>query len=279
VAKLKSLGYLAYSSPVHPGSSENLPDPKDRLKVYRLLLRAYTLAAAGRSEESNQALLAVEAEEPKLHLVSFLRAENLVRLGRQKEAEQNYLASLKIFPNFDQAIMGLAHLYMEEGQEGQAKPWLELAVHLNPHDFLAYYGLGLAARWEKDNEAAYSYFLKAVQEKPDFGISQQELGITLVDLKRFSEALGPLSQAEKLGMDTARLHNYYGGALASTGRLKEAVDHYQRAIKLEPDDPQFRLNLALAHLKMGEKQIAQHEFEGVCQASPSLCQPYRKIFE
>jgi Flp pilus assembly protein TadD len=221
----------------------------------------------------------VAAEEPRLHLVSFLRAENFVRLGRQSEAEQSYLTSLKIFPTFDQAIMGLAHLYMEEGEDAQAKPWLELELHLNPHDFIAYYGLGLAAHREKNNQEAYRYFLKAVEEKPDFGFSQQELGITLVELKRYAEALGPLSRAEKLGLDNARLENYLGGALANVGRLKEAVLRYQKAIKLAPDDPQYRLNLALAYLKMGDRQIAQREFESVCHASPSLCQPYRKVFE
>lgn len=279
VEKLKSLGYLAYSAPVQSAPSESLPDPKDRVKVYRLLLRAYELAAAGLSEESNRTLDAVAAEEPHLHLVSFLQAENFVRLGRSDEAERSYLTSLKIFPTFEQAIMGLAHLYMAEGEDAKAKPWLELAIHQNPHNFIAYYGLGLAARRERNNEDAYRYFLKGVEEKPEFAFSQQELGITLVELKRYTEALGPLSRAEELGLDNARLENYFGGALANVGRLKEAVDRYQKAIKLAPDDPQFRLNLALAHLKMGDKQIAQHEFESVCHASPSLCQPYRKIFE
>ncbi len=279
VEKLKSLGYLAYSAPVPTAPSGSLPDPKDRVKVYKLLLRAYELASAGRSEESNRTLDAVAAEEPHLHLVSFLQAENLVRLGRTDEAERSYLASLKLFPTFDQAIMGLAHLYMAEGEDAQAKPWLELAVHLNPHNFIAYYGLGLAARRAKNNEDAYRYFLKAVEEKPEFAFSQQELGITLVELKRYTEALGPLSQAEKLGLDNARLENYLGGALANVGRLHEAVDRYQRAIKLTPDDPQFRLNLALAYLKMGNRPSAQREFESVCRASPSLCEPYRRVFK
>ena len=175
--------------------------------------------------------------------------------------------------------MGLAHLYMEEGDDAKAKPLLELELHLNPHDFIAYYGLGLAAHRENKFDEAYKYFLKAVQEKPEFAFSQQELGITLVELKRYQEALGPLAQAEKLGLDNARLDNYFGGALASVGRLKEAVGYYQKAIKQAPDDPQYRLNLALVHLKMGERQSAQREFETVCRESAPLCAPYRKVFE
>lgn len=279
VEKLRSLGYLAYAAPTQSDSSQPLPDPKDRVKVYRLLIHAYSLASAGRSVESNRTLDAVEAEEPHLHLVSFLRAENFVRLGRLDDAERSYLTTLKLFPTFDQAIMGLAHLYMQQGENAKAKPLLELAVHLNPHDFIAYYALGLVARGEKNTEEAYRFFQKAVQEKPEFAFSQQELGITLVELKRYSEALGPLSEAEKLGLDNLRLDNSLGGALANAGRLKEAVDHYQKALKLAPNDPPLRLNLALAYLKMGNKQVAQREFDSACQLSPSLCEPYRQLFK
>jgi len=279
VEKLKSLGYLAYAAPVQSDSSASLPDPKDRVKVYQHLLRAYALASAERSEESNRTLDAVEAQEPNLHLVSFLRAENFVRLGRLGEAERSYLASLKLFPTFDQAIMGLAHLYMQEGENAKAKPWLDLAVHLNPHDFIAYYALGLVARGEKNTEEACRYFQKAVEEKPEFAFSQQELGITLVDLKRYAEALGPLSRAEKLGLDNLRLDNSFGGALANAGRLQEAVGYYQKALKLAPDDPPVRLNLALAYLKMGDRQTAQREFDSACRVSQSLCEPYRQLFK
>jgi len=279
IEKLKSLGYLAYSAPVQSNSSEPLPDPKDRVMVYQLLLRAYALASAGRSEESNRTIDAVAAQEPNLHLVSFLRAENLGRLGRLDDAERSYLTCLKLFPTFDQAIMGLAHLYMQEGENAKAKPWLELDVHLNPHNFIAYYALGLVARGEKNTEDACRYFQKAVEEKPEFAFSQQELGITLVELKRFSEALGPLSRAEKLGLDNPRLDNSLGGALANAGRLQEAIDYYQKALKLAPNDPPLRLNLALAYLKMGNRQIAEREFDSACQLSPSLCEPYRQLFK
>jgi len=279
VEKLRSLGYLAYAAPTQADSSQPLPDPKDKVKVYQLLIHAYSLASAGRSVESNRTLDAVEALEPNLHLISFLRAENDVRLGRLDDAERNYLLTLKLFPTFDQAIMGLAHLYMQQGENAKAKPLLELAVHLNPHDFIAYYALGLVARDAKNTDEAYRYFQKSVQEKPEFAFSQQELGIALVELKRYSEAVGPLSQAEKFGLSDLRLENSLGGALANAGRLPEAVGHYEKALKLAPDSASLRLNLALTYFKMGEKQTAQRQFDSACQLSPSLCEPYRQLFK
>lgn len=278
VEKLKSLGYLAYSAPVEPASNGPLPDPKDRVNVYKAILRAYLYTSAG-FEESNTLLKSLEAQEPRLHLLPFLEAENFARAHRWKEAEQSFLACLKLNPTFEQAIMGLAHLYMEEGKSKEARPWLELAVHRNPHNFLAYYALGMAARWEKNQQEAYRYFLKAVGEKPDYAFSQQELGITLVDLQRYQEALNPLSRAEKLGLENPRLEHYLGTALANVGRFKEAVERYQKALKMEPDLAEARLSLAFAYLNLGDRDSAKREFRTLCQQNASMCQQYRKQFE
>ncbi len=280
VEKLKSLGYLAFSALVQPASSSPLPDPKDRLKVYQAILRAYLSNSAGHIEESNALLEAIAVEDPHLYLIPFLRAENFARARRWNEAEQSYLACLKLNPTFEQAIMGLAHLYLlEQGDAAQAKPWLELAVHRNPHNFIAYYGLGVAARWERNNNEAYRYFLKAAEEKPDYANSQQELGITLVDLQRYEEALGPLTRAEELGQEDPRLEHYFGTALANVSRFKDAVDHYLKALKMKPDLTETRLSLAFAYLNLGERDDARREFRTFCQQSSSLCQQYRRTFE
>jgi choline-sulfatase len=280
VEKLKSLGYLVYSAPVQHGTNGSLPDPKDRVKVYRDMLQAYMLSSAGRTEESDVLLKTLAVEDPHLHLVPFLQAENFERLHRWREAEQSYLACLKLNPTFEQAIMGLAHLYLlDEGNVAQAKPWLELAVHRNPHNFIAYYALGLAARRGKNNEEAYRYFLKSAEEKPDYAFSQRELGVTLVDLQRYHEAVEPLQRAEKLGLQDPRLEHYLGTALANVGRYTEAVDSYQRALKLDPELAEARLSLAFAYLNLGDRNDARREFGALCQQSPPMCQQYGSTFK
>jgi tetratricopeptide (TPR) repeat protein len=280
VEKLKSLGYIAYSVAAQPAAAGPLPDPKDRLKVFKTIMRAYLLSSAGLIEQSNPLLEALAVEEPRLYLIPFLQAENFAQARRWTEAERSYLACLKLNPTFEQAIMGLAHLYLlEEGDAQQARPWLELAVQRNPHNFSAYYALGVAARWQKNNEEARRYFLKSVEEKPDYAISQQELGITLVDLKRYQEALGPLSRAEKLGQEDPRLEHYLGTALANVGRFKEATESYQKALKMQPDLTAARLSLAFAYLNLGDRDNARREFNTFCQQSPSQCAQYRNKFE
>ncbi|HUU13630.1 MAG TPA: sulfatase-like hydrolase/transferase [Terriglobia bacterium] len=279
VEKLKSLGYVAYSASVRPASAGPLIDPKDRLKVFKGVLRAQALNEAGRSEESNRVLEPLAREEPELFVIPYLQGENLSQLRRWSEAKRSYLACLKLNPTFERALMGLARAYLSEGEVEQARPVLELVVHEYPRNYQAVYALGQVARREGNHEEAYRFFRKAAEAMPSVGYFQQDLGITLVDLKRYQEALGPLSRAEELLLPDARLEHYLGTALANVGRFKEAVDHYQKALKMKPNLVEARLSLAFAYLNLGDRQSARREFQSVCAQSDALCQQYRLKFE
>jgi arylsulfatase A-like enzyme/Flp pilus assembly protein TadD len=278
--KLKSLGYVAYSAPAGPAAATGaLPDPKDRLGTFRSILRATDLASLGRLDESNALLKTAASEEPRLYLVPFMLAENAGRAHRWTEAEQQFLVCLKLSPSFQQAVMGLARAYIAQGKSEQARPWLELAVHENPHNFLAYHGLGLVARHERQNNEARRHFLKAIEEKPNYAPSHQELGVALVEMQRYTEALGPLTRAAELGPENPVLDNYLGIAYANTGRMGDAVKSYQKALAMKSDYAAARLNLAFAYLKLDDRASATREFRTLCRQSPSLCQQYRGRFE
>lgn len=277
--KLKSLGYVAYSAPARAVDYASLPDPKDRLKVFKAILRATDLASAGRLEASNAALRSAAAEEPNLYLIPFMLAENASKARRWQEAEKHFLACLKLSPTFQQAMMGMARVQIAQGRSAEARPWLDLALRENPRNFLAHHGLGLAARMEKKNEEARRHFAKAVELKPNYAPSLQELGTVLVDLQRYSEALPALQRAAELGPENAVLSNYLGIAHANSGRLAEAVKFYRRALELNRDYAAARLNLAFALLQGGDRTAATREFQTLCRQSPALCQQYRSRFE
>jgi arylsulfatase A-like enzyme/Flp pilus assembly protein TadD len=278
--KLKSLGYLAYSAPtaVAP-SAGSLRDPKDRLKVFKSILRAADLASLGRLKDSNALLKSVAGEEPNLYLIPFMLGENAARARNWAEAEEQFLACLKRNPSFQQAIMGLARAYIAHAKTQQARPLLELAIHDNPHNFLAYYGLGMVARLEHKNQEARDYFLKSIEEKSNYAPSHQQLGIVLVEMQRYAEAINPLTRAAKLGPENPMLSNYLGTAYANTDHVAEAIKSYQEALALDSNYAVARLNLAFAYLKAGERAKARREFRTLCQQSSPLCQQYRSRFE
>ncbi|MBI4166739.1 MAG: sulfatase-like hydrolase/transferase [Acidobacteria bacterium] len=279
VEKLKSLGYVAYSAPAAPPPHSGLADPKDRLQTFKSILRATDLAATGRVGESNALLARARAEEPKLYLIPFMLGENAARAERWNDAETQFLACLKLNPTFQQAVMGLARVYIAQGKAPAARPWLELALHENPRNFLAWHGLGLAARSEKNLEEARRWFTRAVEEKPSYAPSQQELGIVLVEMQRYREAIGPLRRAAELGPESAIGANYLGTAYTNTNRLQEGIAQYRRALQISQDYAIARLNLAFALLKSGDRTTARREFQTLCQQGSPLCREYRSRFE
>ncbi len=279
VEKLKSLGYLAYAPPAAASASGPLPDPKDKLKLFKMILRAEDLSARGRFEESNTLLKSVAQEEPKLYLVPFMQAENAAHLRDWASAEQNFLASLKLNPTFDQAIMGIARAYLNDGKPRDARPWLELSLHQNPHNFLAYYALGLAARAEGQNDEALRQFSKAVEEKRDYAPASAELGVLLVEMRRYSDALGPLKTAAQYDPQNPVVLNFLGTGYSNTNQLPQAVQSYQSALKIKPDYTAARLNLAFTYKKSGDSAKARQEFKTVCAQDASLCRQYQSFFQ
>jgi len=277
--KLKSLGYMAYSAPARPASAGPLPDPKDRINVFRGTMSAQALGEGGRHEESNRILESLAVEDPNLFVIPFLEAENFSHARRWNDAERSYLTCLKLNPTFERALLGLARAYLAQEENEKARPVLELVIHQYPRNLLAVYALGQVARREGNQEEASRFFQRAVDAMPYVGYFQEDLGITLVDLKRYAEALGPLRRAEELGQEDARLEHYMGTALANVDRFKEAVEYYQKALKMQPDLAAARLSLAFAYLNLGERDNARSQFRAFCQQKPSQCAQYRKTFE
>jgi choline-sulfatase len=279
VERLKSLGYLAYSAPAAASSSGPLPDPKDKLKVLKMILRAEDLSARDRFAESNNLLKTVALEEPKLYLVPFMQAENAAHQRLWDEAEQNFLACLKLNPTFEQAIMGIARAYLNDGKARDARPWLDLALHQNPHNFLAYYALGLAALGEGQKDEALRHFTRATQEKPDYAPAEMQLGILLVEMRRYSEALGALKIATQFDSQNPVLLNFLGTCYSNTNQLPLAVQSYQSALSIKPDYAAARLNLAFAYKKGGDQVKARQEFKTLCGQDASLCRQYQSLFQ
>jgi tetratricopeptide (TPR) repeat protein len=63
-----------------------------------------------------------------------------------------------------------------------------------------------------------------------------------------------------------------GVIYSQLGRYAEAVNYYQRALKLAPGQPRLVLNLGLAHYKMGDNHSAIPQFQQVLKAEPGNLQ-------
>jgi spermidine synthase len=113
--------------------------------------------------------------------------------------------------------------------------------------------LGLALMRDDEVEAAIREFQRALERDPrspnaraNLGQIRLEQGSVLLQSRQYAGAAAMLREAVDLMPDSAEAHNDLGVALASMGRVSEAMVQFQRAVSLEPDFAEARKNLEQA---------------------------------
>ncbi len=98
-----------------------------------------------------------------------------------------------------------------------------------------------------------------------------DLTLGSLALVRFDalSAVTPLREAVALNPRDAIARNLYGTALASTGRNTEASQQFQEALKLDPDFPNTRFNLAHALAKSGKTDLAIENLKKILSKYPN----------
>ena len=277
--KLKSLGYLGYKAP----TADTVPDiqranPKDKIATLNRILRAADLTRLGKYAQADLVLNRLEQTEPRLYVVPFEKGENYLAWGRPEAALGEFKKSLDRNPSFDQAALGLGRAYFLLAQDSRAATAFELALRLNPRNFLA--RLALAKVYWRANlpEKAEPELAQVVQEQPEFIEAHADYGIILAKLGKYREAAAEIGRAIESGYRDAIALNYLGVAHAELGDPAQAVRDYEQALALNPRYAAACLNLALQYRKQGDAARAREYYLKVCELSDDLCRQYASRF-
>jgi type IV pilus assembly protein PilF len=90
-------------------------------------------------------------------------------------AEKYFLEALKIAPDFDRALYGLAQTYIATGRVPEAVEKLEKAVEIKPDSAGLHFELAKAYMLKRDYAKAYGAYLRVVQLNPDSPLADQAL--------------------------------------------------------------------------------------------------------
>ena len=113
--------------------------------------------------------------------------------------------------------------------------------------------LGVAAMRADRVEEAVREFQEALAKEPgaanaraNLGQIRYEQGADLLESRHYADAEARLREAIDLVPGSAEAHNDLGVALASTGRVEEAAQHFHQALQLAPGFAEARRNLESA---------------------------------
>ena len=116
-------------------------------------------------------------------------------------------------------------------------------------------------------EQAEAMYRQALQQQPDQPDALGLLGVIALQAGRPDAAVELLRRAAQIAPNFAVFNNL-GEALRHAGRLKEAIDAYNRSIALNPHHPDAYSNLALAASRIGNIDAAVSALERLVKFLP-----------
>ncbi len=103
----------------------------------------------------------------------------------------------------------------------------------------------------------------------DNWLAHNNLGLALADQGQIKEAMDHYQEALRLRPNYQDAHNNLGVALADQGRIREAIDHFQEALRLRPNDEDAHNNIGVALANQGRTKEAIDHFQEALLLRPN----------
>ena len=124
---------------------------------------------------------------------------------------------------------------------------------------------GAPLRWGWGALLSFSVAFNLLASIQVYGGRECALGVALAQAGRVPEAIQCFNEALRLDPDFPAAHDELGRALERSGRAAEAVEHYKQAVLLRPDYVAAQVNLGNALLRMDNLQEAIAHYEQALQ--------------
>ncbi len=191
---------------------------------------------------------------------------------------------------------------------GDAASSLEQAIRLDPSDPMVHYDLGLVYLQTERFQAAADQFRQATVLKPDWADAQLYLGRALHDANLADDALAAFQAAQSLDPNLSLLHHHFGLLHKGRGEYDKAVGEFERelaagtqyaatyyqlaeilynrgekerssqllsrAIELEPDNAEYRLQACKQALAARQHETAAAHLERALALDPQSSSGY-----
>ena len=218
-------------------------------------------------------------ENPRLPRPHYLLGAVYFDKGDMASAITSFQNCLKVDPNYEPAKEKLIQAYQKTGQSNQATRLIEQRVkntqgsrsfHENAD---SYNRLGTLYYQQGDMDKAIAAFEKALKRSPHHKTAKQNLNqlyrqkaFNALKRRAFDEATAYFEKAIRLDPLNAITHRIMGDGYALVSEFPQAITHYQKALKLAPDDAEAQKNLAITYTNHGVTLRNRGEWDAAIRA-------------
>ena len=167
----------------------------------------------------------------------------LAKNNRFDEAITQYSESLRIWPEYDRALIGMGNVLVRQGRMDEAAVYANRALRLKPDSSEAHFLLGFVLMNQGRNDEALDHYFAGLRSDPENEGIHHIIGVILGSQGKLDESIGQFNEALRIKPDYADAHYGLGVALLRQGHVDESIMHFTEALRLKPDFAQARLSL------------------------------------
>ncbi len=188
----------------------------------------------------------------------------------------NYDAALAMFqeilaenPTITTAYLGIGDIYMDKQEYPKAEPAYARAAKLEPRNFDAQFGHGLALQMLNRFVEAVRSFQRALTIDPNSISANLALATTYLQMDEPKSAVIYAEKCVQLDPANGSARVNLGAAYEKVGRNADAIEQYFTAMELVEDTPPLMMNLINVLSEERRYQEAVNTAENLVKVAPS----------
>ncbi len=188
--------------------------------------------------------------------------------GKPKEAIAQFQKALKIQPDFIDAQKNLAQTLILTGHGEAALALLYRTTEKTPDDWQVWSLLAQANKAIGQYSLAWENAGTAIRLAPRHGANYHLRSTILLQMGRIKDAIDDLETALKINPNDVVALTNLSLPLARQTRSQEALDVVERAVAIDPDSLPARFRLATQLVEMGQQEQAIAQYRLVLERTP-----------
>jgi tetratricopeptide (TPR) repeat protein len=181
-------------------------------------------------------------------------------LGRHADALRASKQAAKLRPDWAETYVNIGASSFALGQYKDAVEAYKQAARLDDDNAETQYALGLTFNKLNRTDEEILAYKRAIALKTDHQNAMEKLGLAYFKQKRYGDSAAAFDQL-KIYKPDSKTYNYLGESYFELGKMEDSLEAFNNAVSYNPDFDKARYNLGRAYVKLGNRDMAQVQYE------------------